>query len=105
MIRERSWHKTAPPPRHRDRTKGKSYSLLASPCCFSIWRALVHQGASEIKSKMKIKIRRKIKRKIKIKRKTQHLTLTPNLAPNPLPNPNLHLTLSLLFVVGPASEG
>src|SRR4030095_14456742 len=33
---ERSWRKTAPRPRRRDRTKGKSYSLLASPCHFSV---------------------------------------------------------------------
>src|SRR5262249_7087636 len=32
---ERSWHKTAPLPRRRDRTKGKSCSLLALPCHFS----------------------------------------------------------------------
>jgi hypothetical protein len=34
--RERSWRKTALRPRRRDRTKGKSCSLLASPCHFSI---------------------------------------------------------------------
>src|SRR5687767_15361956 len=35
MNRERSWHKTAPRPRRRGRTKGKSYSLLACSCQFS----------------------------------------------------------------------
>src|SRR5262245_66101605 len=36
MNRERSWRKNAPPPRRRHRTKGKSCSLLASSCHFSI---------------------------------------------------------------------
>src|SRR5947199_1070817 len=35
MNRERSWRKIAPRPRRRHRTKGKSCSLLASPCHFS----------------------------------------------------------------------
>ena len=34
--RERSWRKTAPRPRRRRRTKGKSCSSLALPCHFSI---------------------------------------------------------------------
>ena len=34
--RERSWRKTVPRPRRDRRTKGKSCSLLASPCHFSI---------------------------------------------------------------------
>src|SRR5205823_456237 len=36
MNREKSWHKIAPRSRRRHRTKGKSYSLLAYPCHFSI---------------------------------------------------------------------
>src|SRR3954463_12190363 len=40
--RERSWHKSAPRPRRRRRTKGKSYFLLACP--YSLADVLAEEG-------------------------------------------------------------
>src|SRR5687767_12371740 len=40
MNRERSWHRSAPLPRRRRRTRGKSCFLLAWPCHFSIVMSL-----------------------------------------------------------------
>src|SRR5437763_8535362 len=50
MNRERSWHKIAPPPRHRHRTKGKSCSLLGSSCHFSIVMSRPKQSPRNIGS-------------------------------------------------------